>query len=209
MASDPTPRHALALQLMAVDPAPAVYVGRPCYHGEARTPPCTPWHWTQGRYGDAVVTSLAAAIDRFADQAGASDLVLIGYSGGGVLAMLLAERLPQVRLVVTLAANLDIDAWCDLHGFSRLTDSLNPAQRPSLPATIRQWHLAGSDDRNVPPALIRRALDRQHDHRFRVLPATDHRCCWQAHWPALLRDFGVPDWFPARPCLACCCPTAC
>lgn len=178
---------------MATDPGPAVYLARPCYHGEARTPPCTPWHWTEGRYSEVVVNSLAVAIDRLVEQSGSSELVLIGYSGGGVLAMLLAERLPRVRGVVTLAANLDIDAWCDLHGFSRLTDSLNPAQRPPLSAAIEQWHLAGSDDREVPPALIRRALAHQPGHRFRVLWATNHRCCWSLHWPAILREIGAPD----------------
>src|SRR6266545_4164343 len=34
-APDPTPRAPLVLRLMALDPAPRVYLGRPCYHGLA------------------------------------------------------------------------------------------------------------------------------------------------------------------------------
>jgi len=41
-AADPTPSHPLALELMAQDDAPALYLGRPCYFGAARESPCEP-----------------------------------------------------------------------------------------------------------------------------------------------------------------------
>ena len=185
-AADPTPRKPLALRLMALDPAPSVYLGRPCYLGLNRSANCHPWHWTHGRYGEPVVASLTAALRRLLEEGIASDLVLIGYSGGGALAMLLAERLPRVSAVVTLAGNLDVVRWAQLHGYSPLRGSLNPAERAPLPHRIRQWHWMGERDRNVPPASVRPVLAGGASTRVEVLPDIDHRCCWEEVWPRLL-----------------------
>ena len=46
IALDPTPRNPLALRLMALDPAPALYLARPCYNGTAKAPGCNPLSFT-------------------------------------------------------------------------------------------------------------------------------------------------------------------
>jgi hypothetical protein len=182
--TDPTPRRALALRLMLRDPAAGLYLGRPCYHGSASDPGCSPWLWTHGRYSEPVIASMAAALDR---TAGANrKLILIGYSGGGTIAMLLAQRLPNVTQVVTVAANLDTAAWTRHHGFSPLTGSMNPAEMAPLPTHIAQLHLAGGRDRNVPPRLSARAGARQAGTGLRIIRDYDHRCCWERDWPTLI-----------------------
>jgi hypothetical protein len=55
VARDPTPQDALVLALLAIDPDPAVYVGRPCYHGLEFD--CDPRLWTTARYGEAVIAA--------------------------------------------------------------------------------------------------------------------------------------------------------
>jgi pimeloyl-ACP methyl ester carboxylesterase len=186
VARDPTPRTPLARRLMARDPGPALFLGRPCYDGLAEAPGCSPWLWTQGRYSEAVVRSMAAALEQALGPGPDRDVTLIGYSGGGVLAMLIAARVPRVRLVVTIAANLDIAAWADHHGYSRLLGSLDPAAQPPLPERIRQIHLAGGQDRRVPPWLSEATAARQPNARLIVVPGFDHRCCWERAWPAIL-----------------------
>ena len=183
-APDPTPGHLLALALMAQDTAPALYLGRPCYFGSAADRGCDVGRWTSGRYGEDIIDSMAAALERWRHRhAPQRRLRLIGYSGGGVIAVLLASRLTQVDAVITLAANLDTDAWTDRHGYSRLDASLNPATLPPLPPPIRQWHLAGRDDRNVPPASQARYLARNPTARQQIIDGFDHRCCWESVWP--------------------------
>lgn len=184
-AKDPTPRRPVVLDLMALDPAPRLLLGRPCYHGLARTRGCGPDLWTQGRFGEQVLASMAATLARLLPEA--RPLVLIGFSGGGAIAVLLARRLPNVVGVVTLAGNLDTDAWADLHGYGRLAGSENPVHGVELPPMVKQLHFAGRDDRIVPPSLILSAAPRLGGQAS-VLPATTHRHGWRSHWPAILDE---------------------
>jgi hypothetical protein len=191
-ARDPTPRDPLMLRLMARDTAPAVYLGRPCYAGEQHHENCSAWDWTHGRYSERVVNSLALAARRIIDQTNATDLMVIGYSGGGTLAMLLADRLDMVTDVVTVAGNLDVDAWTRLHGYSELSGSLDPAKRGALPTRVRQWHWLGENDTNVPPELVISAIRSANHIRVQVLEGFDHRCCWEKQWPRLLERVARP-----------------
>lgn len=186
-ALEPTARNPLVLRLMALDPGPAIYLGRPCYLGVYDPAICAPWYWTHGRYGKPVVDSMVRALTRILEDHAVRDLTLIGYSGGGTLAMLMAARLAEVSSVVTLAANLDVQAWADHHGYSPLSGSLDPARQPPLPAHIRQWHWVGGDDLEVPPGVLEKGLAHQPGAHAQVIPGVDHACCWEDRWPLLLK----------------------
>ncbi|WP_245232600.1 alpha/beta fold hydrolase [Thiorhodococcus minor] len=186
IASDPTPRSPLALRLMAMDPAPSVYLGRPCYFGLADGDPCRPWLWTHGRYSAEVVDSMRAAVRAVLPPDSTARITLIGYSGGGVLATLIAPHLAGEVRVTTIAANLDIDAWADHHGYSRLSGSMNPADQPPLDARIGQLHLMGERDQVVPPATTARFLARNPMAAVRSVSGYDHGCCWLEDWPGVL-----------------------
>lgn len=184
-AVDPTPRDPLVLDLLATDIAPAVYLGRPCYHGLGATS-CSPALWTSARYSEAVVSSMAAAARRVIADRGAERVVWFGYSGGGALAVLLAARVPATVAVVTIAANLDVDAWADQQKSSRLEGSLNPARQPPLSSRVRQRHYVGGRDQTVPVEVARLGVAPGAD--VIVVPDFDHRCCWAALWPTVLTE---------------------
>lgn len=184
-ASDPTPRRSLALDLLARDPAPSAYLGRPCYHGKSTAPSCSDTYWTSQRYSETVVASLASATRRILDAGSHDGIVWIGYSGGGVLAVLLAPRFRETRAVVTIAANLDIDAWADHHGYERLAESLNPAAKPRLPDAVLVRHHVGGRDRVVPPAVTAAGLGGR-DADVVLYEGFDHVCCWREAWPDIL-----------------------
>jgi hypothetical protein len=183
---DPTPREPLALQLMLVDPLPSAYIGRPCYEGLAAAPGCTPLLWTLQRYSETVVASMTAAVEALLARSPAAEVTMIGYSGGGVLALLVAQRLTRVVTVVTIAANLDIDAWTTLHGYSALAGSINPAAQTQWRVALRQIHFAGGRDQNVPAAMTRGFAGGVPNAQVRIIETYDHRCCWLEQWPTLL-----------------------
>ncbi len=190
-ATDPTPRNPLLLRLMALDSAPSLYLGRPCYHGLSDTPPCSSALWTGARYSEEVVSSMAAALRRILATTEFRRLVWFGYSGGGTLATLVAPRFETTTDLITIAANLDIDAWADLHAYSRLAGSLNPARQPPLPAGIRQRHYVGGRDRVVPKDVIARGPIAPGT--LIVMESYDHICCWEKIWPAVLSEVERAD----------------
>jgi len=183
-AAEPTTRASVMLPLMAMDDEPALYLARPCYNGHAGDAGCNADLWTGARYGERVVAALASALEDFSRQYAYRELVLIGHSGGGGLAMLLAKRLPQTKAVLTLAVNYDIDVWADYHGYRRLKESLNPAAGAN--SGIPEWHFLAERDGNIPPHLFYQALKSRENSHVEIIPAIDHNHGWQTIWPEIL-----------------------
>lgn len=183
-AKNPTTSRPLALELAGQMQRPVLYVGRPCY--DRRTPEslCTSTWWTDARYSRTVVESLAAAIRQYQQQFHFDRLVLVGYSGGGVLAELVAHEVSGVAAVVTIAANLDVAAWTDYHGYLPLTASLNPAAATST-ATWPEIHILGEEDEVVPPRTVQRYFERNPRSVVWRYPDYGHVCCWREEWPRI------------------------
>lgn len=185
-ARDPTPDHPLALELATRTGGSVIYLGRPCYFAARKDPACAPPVWTSGRYSTEVVESIAAVVNRYAAENHSRCVVFVGYSGGGAISVLAAPLVPTACGVVTIAADLDIDAWTGLHHYLPLKGSLNPAAQAPLDSHIGQWHLVGDRDSNVPPLLSRRYLDRLPIGHLWHFSTFDHTCCWVEQWPAIL-----------------------
>ncbi|MEQ1620941.1 MAG: alpha/beta hydrolase [Methylococcales bacterium] len=183
-ASDPTTRSSLMLPLMALDNSSSLYLGRPCYNGHAEDSGCDSSLWTNARYGEQVISSMAIAVTDFCRRNGFDQWVLIGHSGGGSLAILLAERLPQTTALVTLAANYDIDVWADHHHYTRLTASKNPAAASNM--GIPEWHFLAEKDATIPPHLFFQALKNRKNSQVEIIPDIDHNSGWDKVWPKIL-----------------------
>ena len=185
-APDPTTREPLALALMVASPDAGLYVARPCYQLQLEAT-CRPELWTFARYGDEVVASMVSAIARQLETRRAQSVRLVGYSGGGVLAVLIAERLERVTHVITIAANLDVAAWSSHHGYLPLADSLDPA-RSERSHAFREMHLQGALDRTVPSATTRDYFTRYPQAQQRTFVEFDHVCCWVREWPRIAAE---------------------
>lgn len=184
---DPTPSNPLMLNLMALDSGPSLYLGRPCYFGLAETKRCSPMYWTNRRFSPEVVKSMKAVLLQMMERFGTRGVVLAGHSGGGVVAMLLAQEIETARVVVTLAGNFDIQEWAAYQGYSPLEGSLNPTDGPLLSPSIRQFHYAGGQDRVVPANMIDEAV-KKTGGRYVLLEQFDHLCCWEQVWPSILEQ---------------------
>jgi hypothetical protein len=191
VATDPSPHYPLMLQLMAQDKTTSLYLGRPCYFNQSNPQmideQCSFHWWTDARYSDAVVNSMIDALRQHLKKYAFRGITLIGHSGGGTLAMLMAERMSEVDQLVTLAGNLDTKAWTRYHHFTSLDNSLNPAEEIKTAKPEKQIHLMGAKDDNIPSALAQDFLAKI-GQRGKIIEGADHNCCWQSRWPELLLE---------------------
>jgi pimeloyl-ACP methyl ester carboxylesterase len=194
-ALDPTPREALGLALTAADPAAnVVYLARPCqFTPMAMNPRCGVPYWTGSRYAPEVVASANQAVSGYAARAPGQGVNLIGYSGGGALAVLVAAARPDSISIRTVAGNLDHAYVNRLHDVSPMPESLNPIDFAARVAAIPQVHFSGADDTVVPAEVARRfaAAAGGRCAQVRIEPDMAHDGPWNRLWPTLLRDVPV------------------
>lgn len=192
---DPTPRDPLALRLALVHRnGNAAYLARPCQYVDAERNGCSQRYWTEERFAPEVITSAGLAIDKLKARFGATRLVLVGYSGGGGVAALLAARRDDVERLVTVAGNLDHSAWTGFHRVRPLLGSLNAADFSDKLASLPQVHFLGGRDRVIPPDLARqwpRGISGGGGRNLEVIPDFDHACCWGKEWLRLLDRAGI------------------
>jgi pimeloyl-ACP methyl ester carboxylesterase len=116
-------------------------------------------------------------------------LHLFGYSGGGVVAALMAQDFPATERLVTVCAPLNLDGWARLHHYADLDGSVDPARERPLPAHVKQFHFAGSRDDNVPGHLVKSFADMQPSARYVEITGFNHHCCWDRIWTgSVLKD---------------------
>jgi pimeloyl-ACP methyl ester carboxylesterase len=193
--TDPTPTDPVGLRLAAGDGSrPVLYLARPCQFTTSAG--CGARLWTSERLSPEIVAIYQQLLDDVLHRTGSTKLALIGYSGGGALATLLAERRHDVALLVTVAADLDLEEWTRLRQLAPLSGSLDPADDAAAIDRLRQVHFAGADDDVVPAGVAQaflRRLGKGSDARLVVVPHFDHGCCWAASWPQLLREMQHPE----------------
>lgn len=185
ISSDPSIVDDLVLELLADDLQPSIFMGRPCYYQNVLKHPCSARLWTSDRYGADVVQQMSLQLQRLALKYQIDSFILIGYSGGASLAMLIAQHVDSVRAVVGIAGNVDTDAWVQYHNYSPLLGSLNPAEIRLRP--IPYWLLVGTEDSNVPPITYAK-LQGNSAVDIIVIDGFDHRCCWRKLWPQKLEQ---------------------
>lgn len=193
--SDPTPLDPLPLRLARRDPAPKViYLSRPCQY----LPPdvhtfCHQGVWTESRFAGEVVAVMHGALNRAKALWDIERFHLVGYSGGGAVALLIAAERDDVGSVMTVAGNLDPAAWAAHHQVTPLRGSSNPAS-PWYQANLDcpQVHFVGTEDEVVPPetawSYVEKARPFGGTPRVVRVEGFDHRCCWEAIWPELLAE---------------------
>lgn len=192
---DPTPVHAIGFELALRHPyGVAAYLARPCqFIQSAHAGPCSSTYWTTRRFAPEVIDATNLAVDQLKKHLHATELALVGYSGGGAIAALVAARRNDVIRLVTVAGNLDHAAWTRLHRLTALKQSLNPADVWQSLENIPQLHLVGARDSNITPEITQSFLARFRDTRnakMRIIKDFDHECCWTDRWAGLIAGSG-------------------
>jgi acetyl esterase/lipase len=132
---------------------------------------------------DTTIRDLAFALSTLEDQ----KLILIGYSSGGHLALLLADKFPAIRKVIGLAPVTDmveserlelgrgaVHEWLGKN--AALRPELDPMARPPIKAETIFIH--GNLDERVPLHLTQKYVELMREQgksiALEVLPGTSH-----------------------------------
>ena len=184
---NPTPDQSLVVALAASDPNPYVlYLARPCQFIDVQTiTECDESLWTDGRFSSQVIAMSNQAIDRALQNVPTVRLNLVGHSGGGTLATLIAAQRSDVNCLITMASPLDIAAWARALSVAPLTRSQNPAEPNANLKQIRQTHYLGENDRIVTKESIGRYRNFPPQTEFITISGFDHQKFWLEHWPML------------------------
>ena len=191
LSADPTPLQPIGLELAARDPAPnVVYVARPCQYTGPNAENCTSDYWTDKRFAPEVIDIYDALLTQLKIQTPAQPFYLIGFSGGGAIALLVAERRNDIASIRTVAGNLDTAFWASFQGVSPLTGSLNPADKADNLSAIPQLHFVGTNDPIMPPVIAQHYSQRQTNRRcihIEEIANATHQSGWVTQWPVLLK----------------------
>ncbi len=188
---DPTPLRPVGLELaLKHHSGVAVYLARPCQFVEGSNRyNCNKTYWTTSRFSSEVLAASQDAINKLKQQFDAQQLQLIGYSGGGAIAALVAAQRKDVISLITVAGNLDHAAWTKEHRITPLMNSLNPADAWQSLKDIHQVHFVGEQDRIVGKNIAESYRSRFPNNKkpvLRVISNYDHHCCWVEQWSDLI-----------------------
>ena len=185
---DPTPRNMLVLDLMAADPATdKAYIARPCQF--VMTANCSRTVWTDLRFSQSAVTSFNEALDQLKTDGHYQNIELIGFSGGGAIALLVAAERDDISNIRTIAGNLDPHYVNGIHGVTPMHDALNPASYSRKLEAIPQLHFSGANDTVVPPSVYTHysgQFPNKHCLAGYTLEGATHNEGWRKHWLKLL-----------------------
>jgi len=188
VSDNPTPARPMLLKLAAIDERPnVVYIARPCqYTPLEQSPKCIQNYWTNKRMSEEVIASMNGAIN---DISNGQNISLVGFSGGGGVAVLIAARNKHVKDIITIAGNLDHVAFNKYHNAMPMTGSLNPIDYAKQISHVPQLHLSGEKDKRVPSFIatgyVAKSASKHVMHR--TIENAEHMKGWEAVWPKVLK----------------------
>lgn len=180
---DPTPQRPVLASLMLLDNRPnIVYIARPCQYSKSLNPKCSnSSYWTSKRFAEEVVENINQVINQINKS---QKFSLVGYSGGGGIAVLIASRNQNVRDIVTIGGNLDINKFTSYHRSLPMTGSINPIDYAAKIKFVPQMHLSGELDRVVPPFIAQEYVVRSNSIcvKHQTIQGATHSRNWAQFW---------------------------
>ena len=134
---------------------------------------------------DEVVNSINVAIKNITHN---QPVDIIGYSGGGGVAVLVAARNSQIRSIVTVAGLLDHVAFNQYHNVRPMVGSLNPIDIATKVRNIPQIHYTGGDDKIVPAFIADKFVQVANSPcvKQEIVPGVSHDSGWEKMWNYIL-----------------------
>ena len=183
LSSNPTPVQPIALKLASIDTNDNVlYIARPCqYLWPQKMNRCSSRYWSDKRGSEEVISSINQAISIVKQKQNISSIRLIGYSGGGGIAALIADRRADVSEFVSVSGNLNYKLFTQTHNLSPMNGSIDPITIANQIGSIPQIHYVGADDKIIPKQIALSFSD-----KVKVISDVSHDN-WPDKWAQILR----------------------
>lgn len=188
--NDPTPHTATGLALALADNAAnVVYLARPCQYTLAKSPSCNVAFWTSARFSEPIIAAMDDALNQIKQAHGTQKMALIGYSGGGAVAVLLAARRTDIQSLRTVAGNLNHQAVNQFHHVSPMPQSLNAIDVTNQIRQIPQVHFVGGQDTVIPSFIAQQFAQKVGAcAQLSMVKNASHSDGWQENWPQLMQQ---------------------
>ena len=188
VSENPTPINPIGLKLFLEDNSNCkVYLSRPCQYLSKRN--CSYKYWTNKRFSYVTINAYKTVLSKLKKRVYNKKFILIGFSGGGTIAALLAAQRNDIKTLITIAGNLNPKYWCEYHKISYLNGSLNPVFYSDKLEKIEQFHFVGGKDKIIPKVVsqsyLKNFYNKKHIHLIEVSNAT-HTKGWQKSWKEFL-----------------------
>lgn len=188
ISSNPTPINPIALSLMKVDHSSCkIYIARPCQYNFTKN--CKNKYWTNSRFSQEIIDNYNELLNHIKQEYKNKSFTLVGYSGGGTIATLISATRYDISKLITIAGNLDIKKWAEIHNISTLQGSLNPVNYTSKLEELPQFHLIGNMDNIVPKEIFLSYLKHFNgiNHIKYYEYSASHSCFWESIYKEFLK----------------------
>ena len=198
LSTDPTPITPTGLILAISDSADSVvYIARPCQYVKLEhEKQCSKQYWSTHRFAEEVIASYDQALDQIKASLMATGFHLVGYSGGGAVAVLLAARRDDIKSIRTVAGYLDHVALNEEIGVAPLWGSLDPMNAARSLEGIPQVHYSGEGDSVIPTWVSQNftaAVGNPACARSVMVDRVSHESGWETFW--LMESSTMPACF--------------
>ncbi len=182
---DSTPDDTVGLRLASIDPSDnVIFISRPCQFNIDDFA-CKDILKNTLRWADQYYASANRALDYVLSPIPHPHVNLVGYSGGGALAAVLAARRHDIVSLRTIAGNMDPHGNGRFHATDPQDDFIDPMMIASRLAGLPQEHFVGGKDDFVPPFLTEnfiKAIGTNACATVTRVPDATHTAGWESAW---------------------------
>jgi hypothetical protein len=193
LSDNSTPINPLSAKLMFIDQSICkIYLARPCQYIDDSQ--CSSKDWSSHRFSPDVIQTYQEALDNLKKLYKIDSYTLVGYSGGGTIATLIAANRNDVKRLITVAGNLDPHKWVMHHGISQLDGSLNPTDYIQKLESINQLHLIGKEDKVIPSEIFfsyQEHFSNPSNIHYQIFENISHTHGWEKVYKKLLEKDSV------------------
>jgi len=183
---NPTPSNPAVLRLAVLDDSPNVlYFARPCQYVNLKFETnCSKQTWTSHRYSLDVIEAYNEILNHLKKNNKNFKFNLIGHSGGGAVAVLVAATRNDIKSIRTLAANLDHVELNREKNVSQLNGSLNPIDFAKKISFLPQVHYQGMHDKIIPQWVAKKFVKYSNNSCVSLMSLieVDHEDGWEDFW---------------------------